>query len=421
MLFEKYDEVTIHPLKYLLVFLIITEVLFFLGPIDYEVRKPCLMAFYFAVVNIALYHGYTSAIKRFRPSSCSIGVSAIQLLLLLGLFLQVEYMIQKWASHGLSFSLQSLLMALTNPGDAYKGESLSTINTNLITDVFLSPFRWAAIPLGVCSWNRLKKFFKFVVILTGVVYVFTWLGIGTRKGLMDLILMLYFLIIAAHPSILRDSIKRKKLKTVAISLLVLFILFFVFSNLSRGGMAKFIDLKDLRINHYRSFYAKYFSPNVLAALSEITSYLCQGYCALNIAISDIGIIPPTFGGSSMLLWLWFERFFGYNPMPDTYMAILESKYGIGMYECWHSIYLWWANDVTFIGVPFVIYLIGRYLCRTWMDCVANQNPFSFPMCAFMIIMVFYFFANNQVFSFSLEAFVLTVFIYKFSKNVTTRC
>ncbi len=419
MLFGQYDEVTIHPLKYMLVFLVITELLFFLGPIDYEIRKPWLMVFYFVVVNIALYWGYTSAIKRFRPSSCAINLSTIQLLLLLGFFLQLEYMIQKWASHGLSFSLQSLLLALTNPGDAYKGESLSTINVNIITDVFLSPFRWAAIPLGVCTWNRLNKFFKFVVILTGAVYVFTWLGIGTRKGLMDLILMLYFLIIAACPSILRDTIKRKKLKTVVASLLVLFIMFFVFSNLSRGGMANFTDLQDLRVNQYRPFYTKIFSPNALAALSEITSYLCQGYCALNIAISDIGIIPPTFGGSSMLLWLWLERFFGYNPIPDTYMAILENNYGIGMYEHWHSIYLWWANDVTFIGVPFVIYLIGRYLCRTWMDSVANQNPFAFPMCAFMIVMVFYFFANNQVFSFSLEAFVLSAFIYKFSKYVIT--
>ena len=404
-----------HPIKILLIFLILTEVLFFIGPIKYDIRSPLMMVLYFTALNLSLYWGFKYGIKISRCSGYKLTGNTIKLLLLLGLLLNIEYMYRKWATHGMSFSISNLVFALLNPGDAYSAEATVSINTNIITGILLTPFRWAVIPMGIYYWNRLSKPYKSLVVITILVYIFTWLGIGTRKGLMDLIIVSYFSIIAAHTSLLYNPSSRKKLKIVAICALVLFVFFFIYSNASRAGLSSLSDLDQMLDREYRQFYLENCSPNALSAMSEVTSYLCQGYNALNISISDIGIIPPTFGGSSMATWLYLDRFFGYNPMPDTYMAILESNYGMDKYQYWHSIYLWIANDVTFIFVPFVIFLIGFYFARVWKDALHGENPWAYPILGYMIIMVFYFFANNQVLSFSLEPFIGCLLIYEFSR------
>ena len=404
-----------HPIKILLIFLIFTEVLFFIGPIKYDVRNPLLMITYFIVLNISLYIGYKCGIRKSQSSIYLLKGDTVKILLLLGLILNVEYMYRKWATHGMSFSISNLVFALLNPGDAYSAEATVSINTNIVTGILLTPFRWAVIPLGIYYWKKLSKLYKSIVVLTFLVYIFTWLGIGTRKGLMDLIIVSYFSIIAAHKSLLYNPALRNKLKIIVIATLLLFVFFFIYSNASRAGLTSLKDLDQMLDRENREFYVEHCSPNMLSALSEVSSYLCQGYNALNISMSDIGIIPPTFGGSSMSTWLYLDRFFGYNPMPDTYMALLESNYGIDKYQYWHSIYLWLANDVTFIFVPFVIFLIGYYFARVWKDALHASNPWAYPILGYMIIMVFYFFANNQVMSFSLEPFIGCLLIYEFTR------
>lgn len=406
-----------YPIKILLIFLIFTELLYFIGPIKYDIRSPLLMALYFIILNLSLYFGYKYGIKKSRCTSYHLNGDTVKMLLLIGLLLNIEYMYRKWATHGMSFSLANLAFALVNPGDAYSAEATVSINTNIITGILLTPIRWSVIPLGIYYWKRLSRIFKTVVVLTFLVYAFTWLGIGTRKGLMDLIIVSYFSIIAAYTSLLYNPSSKRKLKIVSLSALVLFVFFFIYSNASRAGLSSLNELGEMLDRDHREFYVEHCSPNTLSAFSEISSYLCQGYNSLNISMFDIGIIPPTFGGSSMSTWLYLDRFFGYSPMPDTYMAILESNFGIDKYQYWHSIYLWIANDVTFIFVPLVIFLIGFYFGRAWKDAMNGSNPWAYPVLGYMVVMVFYFFANNQVLSFSLEPFLGCVLIYEYARLI----
>jgi len=405
------------PIKVLTIFLIVTEILYFVGPIKYPNGNLLLLIFYFFILNSALYLGFLRGIAKSKTSYCKVSASLVHILLIVGLFLNIYYLKVLWATHGLSFSFSNLLFALVNPGSAYKGESLETVNVNIITGFLLTPFRWACIPIGICRWKKLNSFYKSILLLTVCIYIVSWLGIGTRKGLMDLILIIFFLSIAANPLIQEDPKSRRKLFVLSIAVIALFLFFFLYSNLSRAGLSNSSELSDLLKQEYRSFYVKRCSPELLSSLSEITIYLCQGYEALSIALAEIGILPITFGGFSMQTWLYLDRFFGYNPIPGTYMYALETRYGIDMYENWHSIYLWLANDFTFIGVPIVVFLIGYYFARVWKDSIHGNNPWSFPVLAYMIIMVFYFFANNQVLSFSLESFLGCVLIYEFSRTL----
>lgn len=414
------QKVAYYPIRFMLYFLIVTEILFFVGPIAYNIRTPFTIAVFFAIVNLALFWGYKKGIKNAKPTTYGLSMNTVKFLLILGFALQLEYMVRRWATHGLDVSLSSLILALTNPGDAYHGESLSTVNVNIFTGIILTPFRWMALPLGIYYWKQLGKFYKIIVIITGFIYVLTWLGIGTRKGLLDIILFIYFLVIAANTSWITDKERSRKIRSISIGLLVAFVAFFIFSNLSRSGLQNFSDLQDLMNKEYRPFYSKHVPIQVVSALSEITSYLCQGYQALIYSLSDIGIIPITFGGSNMIFWLWADRFFGYDPVPDTYQFILERDYGIDMYQSWHSIYVWIANDFTFIGVPIIIFFIGYIFAKVWIDCVNKNNPFAYPVFAYLLIMVFYFFANNQVLSFNLESFTGCCLIYLICRTKSYR-
>jgi len=106
--------------------------------------------------------------------------------------------------------------------------------------------------------------------------------------------------------------------------------------------------------------------------------------------------------------------FGYNPMPNTYLSLLEN-YGIDSHVNWHTIYVWLANDFTFIGVPIIIYLIGLMFARTWCDSVKGDNDTAIPLFTLFLVMVFYFFANNQVLSFSFMPFVVWWLLYRLSR------
>ena len=96
------------------------------------------------------------------------------------------------------------------------------------------------------------------------------------------------------------------------------------------------------------------------------------------------------------------------------MAALEPM-GIDPSINWHTIYVWLANDVTFIGVPLIIFLIGYFFSKTWADCVYGNNDAAVSLFALFLIMTFYFYANNQVISFSFMPFVVCFAIYVFSR------
>ena len=205
----------------------------------------------------------------------------------------------------------------------------------------------------------------------------------------------------------------KRFKIGVILVASIFIFYFIFSNLARYNLG----LHEMASFNYkfetRPFYTDHCPTWLLVSLYNIDSYLCQGYYALSLGLS-IGIISPTIMGMSWFTMVIANKF-GYDPMPGTYMTLLE-PYGIDSKMNWHTIYLWLANDFTFIGVPFVIFFIGYFFAKTWCDCISKKNDYAIPLFSLFLIMVFYFYANNQVLSFSLIAFVFWFLVYMSSKQ-----
>lgn len=407
------DRITRLPIKYSLIFLVLTEVLVWIGPVDYTIKRPLVLILYLGILNYALYLGYKRGAKKARVTSCVLSSQTFYFIIILGLICTIYTMYVKWGARGYSITWNHLSNSIINPGQAYVRDEKVVFNVSVLY-VILSPFQWVAIPFGIYYWKRLNELFKIIVIITFVITIATWLGIGTRKGLLDLLIITSFLIFARTPSILNNEHAVRRIKIVGCLLIGLFLNYFVVSNLSRDGL-EISEISQYERVEYKKWYADHLPTPIVVSLSDITSYLSGGYHLLSLGL-DEGIIPPTFLGMSLSTANYANRFWGYDPLPGTYMQLIQDKYGYDKFEYWHTIYLWLANDFTFILVPFIVFLIGFYFARVWIDAVNGQNPFAYPVFAYILVMVFYFFANNQVISFNLESFIGCILLYCLSKS-----
>jgi len=396
-------KVKYFPLKVILGFLIITELLVYIGPVDYQLYNPILLAGYLLLLNASFYQGYKCGVRTFKPSTYIFKDVTIKFLIIIGSICLFDDFVSIWNHRDLSVLnyIDVIIGGIQDSGNAYYAE-MEEIDTSYLR-MLLSPFSWGCIPLCIYYWAKAGKFFRILTCMNILVVFSTWFGIGVRKGIFDVIVVSLFSIIALYPILITNRKYYYRLKLVTVILGIAFSVYFVISNLSRysiGGNE--VTLAVMSVSNLKPLYVDVLTYPGAVALSTVCSYLCQGYIALSAAL-NIGFVSPTFMGMS-----WFTialaKKFGFDPTPGTYTKLLEN-YGYDMSINWHTAYVWFANDFTFIGVPVIVYFIGKYLAKTWCDCVYGKNMIAFPTMVLFVMMAFYLYANNQIFSFSFVPFV----------------
>lgn len=418
---QDYSKVVSFPAKLILFFLIFTELLLFWGPIDYDIKSPVLLFIYLLVLNISLYAGFKSVITRL-PSfqyNCQISLSYLKVVIFWGFCVLILRFVNGWnlSSFSPSVFFIQIQRAIFSPADVYN-EKLESVTTNglMLLLMVITPVYFISKVFGVYYWNSLNRKYKFIVFLLYFLDIIYWLGLGTRKGLLDIIITLVFLLICRNPTVLYDRKKKRKLIVLIATTGGLFILYFVISNFARFNLSSTEGLIESRFI-IRDFYKENVPSSVYIPLAEITSYLCQGYVNLGCALSDFfnhGIFCFTFGiGNNWFTINVVENLFHGTDIIDlTYQGYLYKEYGVDMYASWHSLYLWLANDFTFFGVPFIIYFLGKQTLIIWSKAICGNNSYSVPLFILLIIELFYVFANNQVLSFSFVSFIVVLFLYR---------
>lgn len=417
-------KIVFFPIKILLGFLIFSEILYFLGPIDYGVKSNIYLFFFLIIVNYSLYRGFRrGAVKHLTRKSVQqfFSIRALHGILLFALAIYILKYVLQMQIYSPSTFIQKVLFAVQNSGDVYN-EKFDSDAPTIITYFFmlLSPITLLSQTLGIYYWKRLNTKYKLIVTIILFLEICSWLASGTRKGIFDVLVIALTMLILLEPKIVLDKKKIRKLCMYFVSGALLFIGYFVISNLSRYGISAG-DFTDYDIGTIRPFYQDNFPFVLNLALSNITGYLCQGYRALSLALNDFineGTICFTGGlGSS-----WFninvtENLLGIDPLPYTYQGYLAAHYGIDEFANWHTIYLWLANDFTFIGVPFVVYWLGYLFSCTWIDALYHTNKYAAPMTALCVLIIIYAFANNQVLSFNFVPFFVLIVLYSQYGNI----
>ena len=391
------ESLKFFPLKILLSFLVLSELLIWVGPIDYQIQNGLVLLLYLLLLNLCLFLGYKKGCKSFKPSKFNLSIVSIRLILFFGFYLNFISLTSMWRSHGLTLSFATLINSIINPGAAYYSDAFIVSKGTSYLWLLLSPIAWAVTPIGIYSWNKISRIEKALVIGSVLLQIVQWLGVGTRKGMIDVVLITFFLGVAKYPRLITNRAYRNKIYFISFILTILFLFYFTFSNLSRSGGETLQDLINSGVGRtFRQFYTDNIPIWLVLSIAGITSYLCQGYYALSLGLS-LGVKPIVPLGMS-----WFTisiaNKFGYDSFSDNYINTL-SRFGIDPYINWHSIYLWLANDFTFIGVPIVIFIIGYFFGLVWCDCLVGKNILFFTFFIYFINFSFADYRTRNVFSY----------------------
>ncbi len=421
---SKGNKYCLFPIKTLLGFLVFTEVLYFIGPLNYPTKSPGLLLLFLIIVNISLYKGYLAGYKKrikeenVKTSLYDPNKRIIRVFIYIALVVGLLSIANTWQLG--EFSISNILGRATggllNPGEVYK-EKTSFEETGKWGYILmiLSPFPIIAKCWSIYFWQKLSKDLKLIVLIVFLLDILYWLGIGVRKGLLDMLIMFFLCIIASNYKLLQGK-HLLRIVVLSVSLGIVFIIYFIYSNLSRYGLSP-NEILYLTGSEYgiRPFY-KNVPPVFTIVLTEVSGYLCQGYYALSCVLHDFffeGVFFFSYGlgHNSFFLNIMDHLAPNFDIRSLTYFNYLQAKYGVDPRINWHTIYVWLANDFTIFGVIPVVYWIGSLLGKTWIDSIRKVTIYSVPLLYLVALCVFYFYANNQIFSFSFIPFWVSYMLY----------
>lgn len=403
------------PMIILQLYLSVVVLLYIFGPWEWPTHKPILFYSLLLLYQLAFGMGYLLSIKKKSNIKNNFSKKSLMTYLRVMIVLNLIYTIINYMhtvginSISINSIIDHFLEGIMNPAAQYQMKFNATkFGGSIFTyfSVITAPLFWPVIPLSIYFFKELTLSRKLMLIITVFFELLRWIAIGTSKGIFDLIILL--LVVTLIKYIQKNYyLKRQKNKTFnklkfrfLVLLLIIIGLAFFSNNVGDRVNENWSNYSttngNVKINNDSLFMS--ICPNGLKpTLIYLTSYLTQGYYAFSIAL-DLDF-KPLFGiGNSMFLMENFKEIFEINLYDYTYQARM-SVYGWHPYVNWHSFYVWAANDVHFLGVIIIMYLIGYLFGHLYKDVIIYSNPLALPLLCLFFMLMIYLPANNQVLSY----------------------
>lgn len=273
--------------------------------------------------------------------------------------------------------------------NALRGAGLGPIPWSLY--FFVSIFTQCFFIAGFLYWKRMS--FGTRLLFGGLVcidLIFS-VGRGTTFGVISMATTFFFAAMFW---------KRSRLGTVLLvaALFVGTVAIFSYNLYSRSGnVERAVELTEfgrstLIVDHpVLALIPESLHPTYL----NVLWYFCGGYYHASFAL-DLDFKPTLFLGNNPAL-VGLAAVFGIDVWNDTYMHRLQVARGIDERGVWHSAYTWYANDVSFVGVPVVVFGIAYLFGFSWAR--SAQGDFL-SRIVFVILgnMLLFLFANNTYLS-----------------------
>lgn len=423
------------PLIVFQLYLIVTLIIYVLGPINFNTHNDLIFWMLIITYQFSFFLGYyfstkssnlkPQKIKRFRLSStkfyllCIFSVLAAMIayknimispnLIPYELFSDIKRGISE---PGLVYTER---MSLQYQTGGHRWLNILYFPISFLTSVF--------VVIVILYWHHFN-FFKKIVSLT-IIMFFVMVGIasGTNKPIFDVVILLSASL-AMFFSL--NYIKYKKFYVrqrlfFTVLLIVMFLLaIFMFGSImsTRGGdysyFASTSPLGDIttlvlyqELDGILDVYAY--------AFVWLNYYLVQGYYGFSLAISES--FTTTFGfGNSPFLMRQFEILTGIDLVERTYQYKVDDYWG--RTAQWHSFYGQMANDIHFIGVAFLMLLLGFYLSKIWISILVSDSFYGKLLIPLFVLFMVFIPANNQVLGFmgTFSYFVIVSFLWLFESK-----
>jgi hypothetical protein len=400
------------PLRLITGFTLFTLSLFAFGPWPWPLSDSWEIYIFMAFALLAMAVGYNQGLL-VKAGSYYGKASIVQLYrfsLILSLILFLPTLL--WRTGG---DVKIDMDLILNPAQAYsKSHFTNTFDgtawieyLGIILAVFLNLLQ----PILIIYWEKLTKLDRYLGILAILLDVFSWLAVGTNKGIGDLTISMFWLSLVRSKGII-DPKTILKSSVIVIPILVLFLIFFTQGQIGRhDGETVQTRNSTLNIQADRDNFMIIALPTVFQdGVISLSSYLTQGYEGLALSLKEPFVI--NWGvGNSRFMTSYVDKYFGTSIEGATYPARVEKSTGWDSKIQWHTIFPWLASDFTFPGAVVIIGIFAYLFAILWRESLDSHNPFSLSLFMQLTVLFTYLSANNQAFQ-SGEGFIgfITTFV-----------
>lgn len=374
-------------------FSLFTLFLFDFGPTKYEVNNSfqlhvLIYSYIFSyVLGLASFKGKvqenSNEIQRYNDQKM---LKRLNKGIYINLILYVIFAINSNGCRTISAFLFRIVNGIKNPSLLYYDKILDNLSSNQFISLLsylLYPYMLYILLGSIYNFKKIKLTSKFIVVFTVIIELLKWFGVGTNKGIFDILILAISLFLIYR--IKSDSYSEEKTRIKLKYKLIIIIGFMLCFGLFNYFISSRLNETNLSFNS--SMYNGY---------KHFSGYLTNGYKGMDYTLSLNW--EPTFGfGSSMFLSTQMDKYIKTNIFEHTYQKRAEI-FGWSATVKWHTMYSWFANDFSYIGVILVMFLLGRLTSRNINDFIFNHDYRSLVLFYLMIMMIFYSSANNQVFS-----------------------
>ena len=349
-------------------------------------------------------------------------------LLYINLFYEVVNLFRTFLFDNFNFSalIKRIIFGITNMGDSYNSfqNNVNATSADVVGGHFVTMFNYIweiwSFPIlffGILYFKKLQLHQKCIAAACVFLEIISYLARGTNIGVFRIVLIFLVLYYIRYMKSEREPNKKNRgnrTKLVVLGLIAIVIVVQLFDKImkSRGGIAywqmDFYNIGGIHINRDSVFF-KILPKGFHQLLVSLSGYLSQGYYGMSLTMR----VPwePMWGvGYSMALQNLLRNF-----IPSITDASYQNRiehFGWDSYTQWHSMYSWFANDLTYFGVIIVMFLFGFFFYKALRDSLELNNPYAKVMLYYMFLMAVFLPCNNQI---AQTTYTLFSFIYVFIK------
>lgn len=406
---EKYKKALFTPLNIIIIYLFASILLYFFGPIKWNIDNGLLLFSYVSINYICIWLGYRRMMRRAIYNEYGYwcyddddGGDEIpyysKLFTCILLFTIVCNLTYSFFEYG-GISIDRIL----NMAQSYLNNRDFEATHNIFTRIFtyLWGLNYFYLPCGIVLYKRLKILDKVLFWIALLTNIFFWLSIGTMKGLGDILItaIVPFIVVTVKGKIDAWEVKKalNKRKYTLLILGILFAIVFGYSALNRYILRGHNDFSAL--NTLTRPFAK---EEILWPFPYITNsiiaYVSHGYTGLAYALK-LPFKWTFFVGNSRALTNIIERKLldGSNVISSiTYVQRLQDVYGWKNGSIWPTAFTWLASDFSFILLPALMFFMGYFWAKCIYEALVKNNVISLVMASYLSIFFFYLPCNNQI-------------------------
>jgi hypothetical protein len=308
-----------------------------------------------------------------------------------------------YAPSDLGGIVRQLAAGLQDPHFAYASAIDKTNQSPIPWSIYfaISIFNQLVFIAGFILWRQLTRVSKVVFAILVGIDLFYWVAIATTFGVISIATTFGLSSMFWRRGVAGQGAARLARNVLLLGVLLLAsIAFFSYNLYRRSGFVEIdvsrseIAQRPITLDH--TLLAIVPAP-LQATYINVVSYFAQGYYHTCLAM-DLDFEPTAFLGSNPAL-ISLAQAFGVDVWSGTYMHRLRAR-GVDEYGVWHSAYTWYASDVSFYGVPIVLFLIAFFFGFSWMAGLRGD---------FLSRAVFIMFGNMLLFLFANNTYLSSVF------------